>query len=336
MPAGIYSGCKATTGSREIVSAASSKWIALDVIGANNFILAVFSIDEHDMWVYAVDGEYINPQKVQAFDLFNGDRISIMVKTKGTGAFKIRVHAATPPQMMTGFATLSINGATSANPTSKSWITLTGLPVDSNTKFLDYTKATQFNPTGIPKKSNAFFKFEMQADASWLWALNDTRLDPHSIDTAIKPVLFAPDFNEPRRDNPVFMSTNNNTWVDMLFFATGTGPMPPHPVHKHGNKMYILASGHGTFPWKTINDAIDARPDLFNLVNPPKVDAVMTPEAAPGEGVWSAVRYHVTDPGAWALHCHIHNHVEGGMLAVIQDGLDKWPTIPTEYWNALG
>lgn len=343
MPSGIFSGCKATTGTREVISATAGQWVAIDVIGANNFILAVFSIDEHDMWVYAVDGEYVTPQLVQAFQLNNGDRVSIMVKAKNvsSGAFKIRVHAATPPQILIGYSVLSIGGASSATePTSKSWINLTGGAVSSSTTFLDYSKATQFNAQGIPKKADAFFKFHMKADASWLWAMNTTRLDIESIDTTNRPVIVSPNFDEPKVDSPVFMSTNNNTWVDLLFWAPGnSGPMPPHPIHKHGNKMFHLGSGHGDFTWNSINDAIDAQPSLFNLVNPPKVDAVMTPEASPPEaptGVWAAVRYHVTDPGAWALHCHIHNHVEGGMLAVVQDGLDKWPTIPAEYRAILG
>lgn len=296
------------------------------------------------MWVYAVDGEYVNPQKVQAFNLFNGDRVSIFVKPKVSGAFKMRVHAATPPQMLTGYSILSVDGirprdvdsplsARVPNFDSTSYINLVGGPVNSDVKFLDFAKATQFNPSGIPKKADAFFQFNMKAEASWLWALNETRLDPHAIDSAVYPVLFKPDFNEPNTNNPTFMSTKNNTWVDLVFVAAQV-PMPPHPIHKHGNKMFWLGSGIGDFTWNSVNEAIAARPDLFNLVNPPKVDAVMTPGAETGF-TWTAVRYHVSDPGAWAIHCHIHNHVEGGMLAVIQDGIDKWPTIPSSYWKAL-
>jgi FtsP/CotA-like multicopper oxidase with cupredoxin domain len=342
MPAGIFEGCTATTGRRETISAKSNKWIALDIIGANNFVLAVFSIDEHDMWVYAVDGEYINPKKVQAFELFNGDRISVFVKPKVAGAFKIRVHGATPPQMMTGHAILSVDGvrprdtetfvsARVPNFDSSPHITLVGGPINSNVKFLHYNEITQFNAEGIPARADAFFLFNMAAESSWLWAMNTTRLDPHSIDTAVLPALFAPDLDE--TDNPVFASTLNNTWVDLVFVAS-TVPMPPHPIHKHGNKMWHIGSGVGDFTWNSVNEAIAARPELFNLVNPPKLDAVMTPGAETGR-TWSAVRYHVTDPGTWAIHCHIHNHVEGGMLAVIQDGVDAWPTIPQEYWNRL-
>jgi FtsP/CotA-like multicopper oxidase with cupredoxin domain len=336
MPPGIFTGCTATTGKREIVSASANQWIALDVIGANNFIIASFSIDEHDMWVYAVDGDYVTPQKVQAFHLNNGDRVSVLVKTKSTnGAFKIRVHAATPPQMLVGHAILSIGGVPESSSTSKPYINLVGNPINTNVKLLDYTKATQFNPDKIPARADAFFRFNMNADSTWEWAMNNTRLDPTSIDTLRRPFLFAPDTNERVVDNPVFMTTLNNTWVDIVFIAPNNIPMPPHPIHKHGNHMYILGTGVGPFTWNSVNEAIAAKPASFNLVNPPKVDAIMTPPAETGP-TWAAVRYFVSDPGAWAIHCHIHNHVEGGMLALIQDGIDKWPTVPQEYWNILG
>lgn len=339
-PAGIFSGCKATTGSREVVRANANSWVAFDVIGANNFILAVFSIDKLDMWVYAVDGNYVNPQKVQAFELFNGDRISIMVKTGAAGSYNMRVHAATLPQILIGHSILAVGGATPSTAPldlTNSYITLPGGPINSNVKFLDHKAATQFTPDVIPKTADSFFRFTMEADSSWQWALNITRLDPQAIDSTPRPVLFAPDRNEATVDNPVFVTTKNNTWVDFVFIASNATPMPPHPVHKHGNKMYHLGSGTGAWTWKSVNDAIAANPSAFNLVNPPKVDAVMTPGVDPANNLptWTAIRYHVTDPGAWALHCHIHNHVEGGMLAVIQDGIDKWPTIPQEYWNIL-
>lgn len=343
MPPGIFEGCVPTTGSLETFSVKSNEWVAFNFIGANNFVLASVSIDEHDMWVYAVDGEYINPQKVQALTLNNGDRVSVMVKPTVAGAFKIRVHGATPPQMITGHAILSVDGVRPRDNTSlstripnldsTSYLNLAGGGVDSSVKFLDFWAATQFNVDGIPAQADDFFLFNMRAESSWEWALNETLFDPHSIDTAVYPALFAPNPNEPNEDNDVIMTTTNNTWVDLVFVAAQV-PMPPHPIHKHGNKMYWIGSGIGDFTWNSVNEAIAARPELFNLVNPPKLDAVMTPAAETGVA-WAAVRYHVTDPGAWAIHCHIHNHVEGGMLALIQDGIEHWPTIPQEYWDAL-
>ena len=331
MPEGIFEGCTPTTGSVEIISAAVNSWVAIDLIGANNFMIAAVSIDEHDMWVYAVDGVYVVPQKVQALNLFNGDRVSVMVQTKATaGAFKIRTSSASPPQMLVGHAILKVGGASTGNVNSQAHIDIVGAPIGSNVAFLDYAAAVPFTEETIPLEADDFFRLDMRLDgASYLWALNNTRLMPHDIDSVPLPALFDP---QPFVQNEVTISTLNNTWVDLVFQATG--PMPPHPIHKHGNKMYHIGAGEGLFEWDSVNEAIAAAPQHFNLDNPPKLDSVMSPPAETGPS-WGAVRYHVTDPGAWLIHCHIHNHAEGGMVVLIQDGVDKWPTIPQKYWDAL-
>jgi FtsP/CotA-like multicopper oxidase with cupredoxin domain len=109
--------------------------------------------------------------------------------------------------------------------------------------------------------------------------------------------------------------------------------MPPHPIHKHGVKMYQIGAGVGPFEWESVNEAIEERPELFNLVDPPMRDAFASPPTEM-DVAWIAVRYHVTDPGPWLLHCHINNHLDGGMMLVIQDGVDAWPTVPEQYQTA--
>lgn len=331
MPAGIYEGCTPTVGQLEIIETAQNQWIALDLIGANNFIIATVSIDEHDMWVYAIDGLYIEPQLVQALVLNNGDRVSVMVKTTTAGDFKIRTHASTPPQMLVGHAVLSVGGVGVTVVDSVPHIDLVGGPLDETCNYLDYASASPYVEETIPLEADDFFLFNMKVDgASYLWALNNARLMPHDIDTVVLPALFDP---QPNIQSDVIISTLNNTWVDLVFVSAQV-PMPPHPIHKHGNKMYHIGSGVGEFTWASVNEAIQDAPHLFNLDNPPKKDAVMTPPAE-ATAAWAAVRYHVTDPGPWLIHCHIHNHVEGGMLVLIQDGVDAWPDVPQQYWDAL-
>ncbi len=103
-----------------------------------------------------------------------------------------------------------------------------------------------------------------------------------------------------------------------------TAPQPSHPIHKHGNKMWLIGSGQGTFRWSSVEEA------NFNLVDPPRRDGFATLDA-PHAPTWTAVRYQVTNPGAWVIHCHIQTHFMGGMSMLIQDGVDHWPTVPPEY-----
>jgi hypothetical protein len=94
--------------------------------------------------------------------------------------------------------------------------------------------------------------------------------------------------------------------------------------------MYEIGRGLGDWNWTSVEDAIKEIPDSFNLENPPRRDAFASPEAAESTA-WTVVRYHVSNPGPWLLHCHVNNHVIGGMMVVIQDGVDAWPEVPEQY-----
>ena len=341
MPAGIFEGCTPTEGSVETITVGRAaldkdEWVALDLVGAVNFMTMAVSIDEHDMWVYAMDGSYIEPQKVQALILTNGDRYSVLVKPHKAGDFRIRAGAVSAPQIIEGHAILSVKDGSSSFPgpavalSDKSHVSIGGVPRSEDVVFFDQSTARPFPASPIPARADDFFLLRMNLDGgSWLWAMNSTRFMPSSIDMAEQlPVLFDP---KPAgsTDTNTTISTRNGTWVDLVLLADAF-PMPPHPIHKHGVKMYQIGSGVGPFEWDSVNEAIQERPELFNLVDPPKRDAFASPPTEM-DVAWIAVRYHVTDPGPWLMHCHINNHLDGGMMVVIQDGVDAWPTVPEQY-----
>ncbi|KAM0255898.1 hypothetical protein ACHAQJ_005299 [Trichoderma viride] len=334
IPAGAFTGCKETNGAIEVIRTQYSplitqKWLALNIIGSLNFITAMVSIDEHDMWVYAMDGSYIHPQKVQALTLTNGDRYSIMVRIKNDGKFNIRCNAVSIPQVLVGHAVLEVQGCGESNAgESRPYISITGVPLSKNVRLFNQNTAAPFPPEPISQTADALYKLNMKLDgASYLWALNSTRLMPATLDSSDKaPILFQQP--EITHDN-VTISTRNGTWIDLVFFASTT-PMPPHPIHKHSNKMFQIGAGDGDFPWSSVEEAMKEKPELFNLVNPPRRDSFASRPAINSK-TWMAVRYQVVNPGAWLLHCHISNHLLGGMSVIIQDGVDKWPTVPERY-----
>ena len=69
----------------------------------------------------------------------------------------------------------------------------------------------------------------------------------------------------------------------------------PHPIHLHGHVFRILAR--------------DGRPEPLT----PFRDSVLM---APGER--AEIAFVADNPGDWLFHCHILEHVAGGMLAVIR------------------
>ncbi|KHN94875.1 laccase [Metarhizium album ARSEF 1941] len=330
IPPGVYHGCRETRGLTEVVRApghGADSWVALDVVGAVNYVSGVVAIDDHDMWIYAVDGSYIEPQRVQALALSNGERYSVLVRPTRPGDFQIRFHASSAPQIIVGNAILRVPGLVVNPPEPRQYIDLVGNPSSPDVALFDQATARPFPADPIARTADALYVLNMRLDgSSYRWALNTTGLDPAVLSDTDPPLLLSP--NATRFKNATVV-TRNNTWVDLILLASEF-PQPPHPIHKHGVKMYRIGSGTGPFRWKSVEDARREMPDRFNLENPPRRDTFVSMPARDSES-WIAVRYHVTDPGAWLLHCHIENHRSGGMMLVILDGVDAWPDIPPAY-----
>jgi FtsP/CotA-like multicopper oxidase with cupredoxin domain len=336
LPQEIFNVCISTQGqgSREVIKPASSaKWIALDVISAAGFDSLAFSIDEHPLWVYAVDGHYIEPLKVDVLSVSNGDRYSVFVKLdKPANNYGIRLASTALAQLIDTTAVLAYsanspkyNGVEVVK--SKRSITRAGLPVSSNVTVLDQNQMVSFPPQfpqPPPKVDQTFILNSVSVKNSFIWALNDTTF-PSAVDNTNPPLLY----QQPNDNNPganITLTTKNGTWVDLIF-AVPTLGQPPHPIHKHSNKAFIIGQGTGAFTWSSVAEAAAAQPQSFDLVTPPYRDGFVTPASA-ATPTWLAVRYHVVNPGAWLLHCHIQTHLNGGMAMVILDGVDEWPQVP--------
>ena len=279
------------------------------------------------MWIYAVDGEYIEPQLVNAISVTNGERYSFLVHLTQVGNYTIRHASTLPVQLLSGQATLLYHNHNESptNRTSTPYINDAGQPLSEDVIFYNQKAQKAYPPFPVGQKADQTFILKMgNTDAGYKWALNGTS-NPLTLDTS-NPILFKPQLNI---INNLTITTLNNTWVDLIFVAAQF-PQPAHPIHKHNNKMWLIGSGQGAFNWSSVATAMQAIPQNFNLVDPPRRDGFATLDAFTGP-TWTAIRYHVTNPGAWLIHCHIQTHLIGGMSMVIQDGIDHWPTVPPEY-----
>lgn len=335
IPPSIVDVCTPTNGQKEVIEIKKSTcshetWVAFDLIATFGLHTAVLSIDETPMYVYAVDGSYIEPQLVDAIPATNGDRYSVLLKLDKPGDYTIRVASLIDVQILAGAATLRFRDGDADPPSDVSlpYINEAGVNTSASVRFFDQALMKSFPPDRISETADQTIKLAIRtAGRSYLWALNETSY-PQQLEDA-RPLLFAP----PNLDlhNNVTISTRNDTWVDIVFEDV-VFPMPPHPIHKHGNKMWRIGAGDGRFNYSTVAEALQHIPEKFNLVDPPKRDSFATLPAITGP-VWMVVRYHVNNPGAWLMHCHIQSHLLGGMSVAVQDGVDHWPTVPDEYLN---
>jgi FtsP/CotA-like multicopper oxidase with cupredoxin domain len=327
----MFSGCVPSQGPQEhfFVNAAQ-QFVSLDLISAAGLLQLTFSIDEHYMWVYAIDGRYIQPIRVNALTISNANRYSVLVPlTQPRGLYTVRMVSAGIQQILNTTATWQYTGSQQLFRPSNPWITINNLNATANTVFLNESLVTPF-PVVVPSNNVAqtFFLNVDQVGFAYRWRLGNTSFGLELEES--QPLLF----NQTAIPSDLIIRTNNNTWVDLIIQVT-TVLQPPHPIHKHSNKHFLIGQGNGVFNWTSVAQAVQESPGSFNLATPQIRDTSVT--LAPITGpTWMALRYQVVNPGAFLMHCHIQVHQSGGMVLAILDGVDAWPTIPPRYLNDSG
>jgi FtsP/CotA-like multicopper oxidase with cupredoxin domain len=342
IPPEVFEVCTPSYGAREVIRVPrDKKWLAFDVVSTAGIDTFAFSIDEHPMWVYAVDAHYIEPLKVDALHVANGDRYSVFIQLdKKDSKYGIRAASIAATQVIATTAVLSYHEDYSYYfpqnskevVTSIPSINLAGEPASGDVVFFNQADMKSFPPKfpqPAPEPEQTFFLNMSTVGNSITWALNSTSVS-HAMLDDMAPLLWQ-DPNASLTGANVTIVTRNNTWIDLVFM-TYQLLAPPHPIHKHSNRAFIIGQGEGPFEWKSIAEAAAAIPDNFNFWTPPYRDGFVVP-ATSFKPTWLAVRYQVVNPGAWMLHCHIQSHLNGGMAMVILDGVDAWPEVPEDCKN---
>ncbi|PYI04188.1 laccase TilA [Aspergillus sclerotiicarbonarius CBS 121057] len=327
MPPTMFYGCvPGNGGTARLLVDPSVKYVSYDLTSAAGVSMITFSIDEHPLYIYAVDGRYIEPTLVDAVTIANGGRYSVFVKLdKPAGDYTIRAVNSGINQVLNATAVLSYNNAIKIQQgPSVASIDIHGSVVSSNYTLLNESTVMPF-PVEVPSQEVAqtYILRIGHYNASYLWTMGNSTF-PLSLEAA-SPLLFYPSTAKP----DLTIKTLNGTWIDLIFHVDGQ-IQPPHPIHKHNNKFYVIGQGNGAWNYSSVAEAMQYIPESFNLKTPQIRDTFITP-AAGTENTWLALRYQVVNPGAWLIHCHIQVHLSGGMALAMLDGVDEWPETPEEY-----
>jgi FtsP/CotA-like multicopper oxidase with cupredoxin domain len=228
--------------------------------------------------------------------------------------YTIRVAGVGLNQKLFASGTLSYLHGSHKNIPAPS-INYAGANTSESVRFLVDTSVVPYPPVHPAPVVDQTFKLLLnRTGAAWQWTLNNDQAFNESLEDINPPLLWSPPTNNVLSNTALTtVVTKNNTWVDIIFQVTNTsGLQPPHPLHKHSNKAHIIGSGSGDFLWPDVAAAIKTIPENFDLVNPPYRDGFVTLPVL-GPSTWLAIRYHVVNPGAFLLHCHINPHLTGGM-----------------------
>ncbi|KAH7084751.1 Cupredoxin [Paraphoma chrysanthemicola] len=314
-------------------------WAALTFINPGGLYPLKVTIDNHPMHVFAVDGQYIYPQLADQILVNNGERYSVFVKLdQEVGSYTIRIANDLLGQVLGGFAAMSYNGITEDPPDPKPLMNYAGGALVDNLRVFDDFNNRPYPPLPPSAVSDRTHKFMVrklgQPYGAYEWTLSGEQGYNMSAEDVSQPLLFeTPKHIE---TSELILKTKKNDWVDLIIEIEGPFAQS-HPMHKHGNKAYILGQGVGRFPWLTVAEAAQALPlGTFNFIDPPYKDTYKTLEGV-NNNAWLVLRYKASAPGAWLFHCHIQTHLTGGMGIVILDGVDAWPQLPEVYeeWNGF-
>ncbi|SLM39593.1 Multicopper oxidase, type 3 [Lasallia pustulata] len=328
----VCTASNGSTGNETIHVDAKDKWASINWISGASVKSLTVAIDEHPMWVYAVDGHYIEPQLVQTLSIWNGERYSVMIQLNNEpGNYTFRVADTGLDQTISAFATLAYAHPTRKTPTLP-YINYAGTNVSADIVALNTNVLPPFNAPPVAKHADQMFYFQLgRLGYAWRYTPNATMT--YEMDrSAYQPLLWNLESDD-AKDSNFALRTKNGTWVDLIFQVGWDTAEPiefPHSMHKHSNKAYIIGSNSGQWKWPSVDAAINEQPGSFDLDKPRYRDNFLTNNEGPA---WIAVRYQVVNPGAWLLHCHIETHIQGGMAFAILDGVDVWPETPDEYKN---
>ncbi|ORY10495.1 conidial pigment biosynthesis oxidase Arb2/brown2 [Clohesyomyces aquaticus] len=335
VPLHLHKGCVPSEGQREIIEVdPEQEWISLNVVMAATFKTTVFSIDQHKIWVYAVDGGFIEPQLVDTFHMYAGERYSILVKLdQKPRDYTIRVPDNGLTQVLNAVATLRYQGSTDHSETQGlvSYGGLSETPVVT----MDRENLPPYPPHAPAAQASDMHVMNTQRwYAPWKYTMSKGAVDTGGIwgedRGAYTPLLHNPE-HELAHNESLIIRTKNGSWVDLVVQVGSHPKQPqefPHAMHKHAQKMWKIGGSFGIWNYASVDEAIAAQPEAFNLVNPPYRDTFVTKFEG---SAWIVLRYQVTNPGPWMFHCHIESHLGAGMGVAILDGVEAWPEVPPEY-----
>ncbi|KAK5073401.1 hypothetical protein LTR70_010293 [Exophiala xenobiotica] len=330
IPADVFDVCTPSKNKNYTLSVSKiDGYAALTFINTGGFSLLKATIDNHRMIVYDYNGKWTTPQTVDQVAIGNGDRVSVFVKLDQPVAdYQIRVSNNGLNQLISGFGVLSYKGSFGISASSVPAMSFGGVNLTTIVPFAP-AKAAPFPAETVGQKADKTYFFNIQklpnAGHAYEWSLQGNTGYSMNNDNGT-PLLY----KDPSTvlESDIILKTNMGQWIDIVMQTTGPIAQP-HPIHKHANKFFVIGQGTGSFNWPTVAQAQAAIPSAFNLVNPPYVDGYTT---LPGENTatWTVFRYKVEIAGAWFLHCHMQTHFSGGMAVAIMDGVDKWPTVPSD------
>ncbi|KAF2760762.1 extracellular dihydrogeodin oxidase/laccase-like protein [Pseudovirgaria hyperparasitica] len=285
-----------------------------------------FTIDDHKLTVVSVDYTPIEPFETDVVSLAPGQRTEVLVKAVGKPSDSYWLRSdIDPSNPQNSDPTASVCGVGSRQPHAKAIVYYE----KADCKKYPTTQATKYTTTArcgtfpldktvplIPEappttpETEVTVDMTIMANASgvFIWSLNNhtfrANMNSASLAQSTAPTFKFSDI-DPLAN--IYNLGSNKTARILLYniFAA------PHPMHLHGHDFYVLADGAGVWDGTVTNAANPIRRDTHQLL--PSPDGGVTPG-------YTVIEMVLDNPGIWPLHCHVSQHLTGGMMLEVAYG----------------
>ncbi|KAI8147883.1 Cupredoxin [Fennellomyces sp. T-0311] len=319
----------------------ANKVYRLRVIGGLTLSVLGVSIARHNLTIIEVDGELIQPYSVSYLEVSPGQRFSVLLSTDQ------------PPESYyidtTPYYIREKEGNGRAILRYKTELPETKAIIDELPPFPDVPRPQWYFDQMAPLESH--YDFNLEADRTIVikplekllpdntthWFMNGRLLDMSNdkppmlekIQELRRQDIMTQDLSADGYDSTLgAFRANYNETVDLVIHTTtlpGIGVCVAHPWHTHGHVHYVLAHGPGEYVHERDKDLRTYQTSVARdttLVYPVQPGP---PPKVPNNTLcgWTKIRLYTTNPGAWAIHCHVTSHMLQGMMTVLVSGAEQ-------------
>ncbi|TEB24804.1 laccase 17 [Coprinellus micaceus] len=268
----------------------------VNVVSGKNF---EFSIENHSLTIIEVDGINHVPKVVGGFEIFAGQRYSVVVHADQP----VRNYWIRAPMELQHdsdndnldpedvYAVLHYEGAPNAEPTTRA-------DRSPSNVLKEYELAPLENPGAPGGSAPADHVIDLQysrtTSGGTQWKFNGIQYHSPTEPTLLK-ILGGATLPSDFTTSEHTLVLNHNEIAEIHLHGSANGH--DHPFHLHGHAFDIIQGESGP----------------ANYVNPPRRDVVAVKDGT------VIIRFKADNPGPWFLHCHIDWHLEAGLAVVFAE-----------------
>ncbi|OJJ72620.1 hypothetical protein ASPBRDRAFT_150862 [Aspergillus brasiliensis CBS 101740] len=291
----------------------SGKSHRLRLVNAGSLANQKFSIDNHEMTVFANDFVPVEPYTTDVITLGPGQRTDVIVHANGSAHDLVWMRSEIDTACL--FDTITYDTALAAvyyeaASTSETPNTTSRATWESNNCRNDPLHQTIPYYSMTPPATPATVE-----TVTITLGYNETGYVVFFVDGS----SFRSDYNDPillgthanvsqvyPAERNIYNFGSHNSSVRMVLVNTY---IMQHPIHLHGHNFWVLAEGTGTWDGTTI----------VNPSNPQRRDTHILQPGTVDEPSYIVLEWMQNNPGVWPMHCHMSNHASAGLVISIME-----------------